>query len=121
MSPVRKRVFAGTRTAPIRATAKRRWTHSGQLLSQRQTLSPGATPSAMSPFAASSARRATSAKDWRTGPKTSDSRFPQRAAARAGSSPTGVRPSQRARCRWGSVYVGLGRIPSARSFISPPC
>ena len=97
MSPVRKRVFAGTRIAPIRATAKRRWIHSGELLSHRQTLSPGPTPSAMSPFAASSTRRAISAKDWRTGPKTSDSRSPQRSAARPGSSPTGVRPSQRVR------------------------
>ena len=121
MSPVRNRVFAGTRTAPIRATAKRRWTHSGQLLSQRQTLSPGAIPSAMSPFAASSTRREISAKDWRTGPKTSDSRSPQRSAARAGSSPTGVRPSQRARCRSGSVYFGLGRIAPSWSLIGPPC
>ena len=94
MSPVRKRVLAGTMIAPMRAMAKRRWIHSGELLSHRQTLSPGAIPSAMSPFAASSTRRAISAKDWRTGPNTSASRSPHLAAARAGSSPTGVLPSQ---------------------------
>ena len=118
-SPVRKRVFAGTRTAPMRAIANRRWTHSGELLSQRHTLSPGATPSAMSPFAASSTRRAISAKDWRTAPKTRASRPPHLAAARAGSSPTGVRPSQRPRQRAGKPPGGRAARSSPR-VIRPP-
>ena len=118
-SLVRKRVFAGTRTAPMRATANRRRIHSGELLSQRHTLSPGATPSAISPFAASSTPRAISAKDWRTVPKTRADLSPQRAAARAGSSPTGVRPSQRSRWRAGSPSEARSALSSPR-VIRPP-
>ena len=60
-STVLKRVLIGTWTAPIFARANIAKIHSGQLISQSATFSPGRTPAPISPRAT----RSTSAAIWR--------------------------------------------------------
>src|SRR3990167_3704709 len=87
MSWVRSRVLTGTRTAPIFITAKAASIHSGRLSIHRATLSPCATPSAISPRATRSTPAAISQKVERRPWKHSASRVPQRRAARSGLVP----------------------------------
>src|SRR5712692_7296400 len=77
----------GTSAAPIFITAKALSIHSGRLSIHSATLSPGWTPSPMSPRAMLSTAAATSAKVHRRSRKHSASRAPHRRAARSGSAP----------------------------------